>query len=427
MSRLSALLRRNRLVDTLFSLRGNARACIFTEPLWGLPVNLYMPLSAKYMEALGLDALQIGIVATVYLVSQMFFSLISGAVTDRLGRRWTTTIFDIFAWVVPSLLWMNAQGFSWFVAAAAFNGFMRITDNAWPLLMVEDAPPKMLVSIYSLSHIAGLLSGFAAPLTSLFVGKENLVPTMRWLYLFALVCMVIKIVVLHLNTRETTLGRQRKEELRGKPLSSAFEGSLDVLKKLFQNVPLMLVLVLMSCLMVIRSNTQNFWPLLVTGKLGLPEGSLPLLSAIKSLVQMLCFFIIAPRLRPRYFFKPMNLGLLVILGLHLFWYFLPREASGLVYLGVMAEALEMSIILPLMSSLQMLLLDQKERSRMLGFFIAACLLITAPFGVFNGFLGRLDAGFPMLLSAALALLGILMLGKLKQQVDSKGLLKEADA
>ena len=108
MARFKSLIMRNKLMDTLVNLRGNARACIYTEPLWGLPVNLYMPLAAKYMEALGLDVFQIGVVATTYLLSQMFFSFISGAVTDKLGRRWTTTIFDSLAWLIPFFHCMNA-------------------------------------------------------------------------------------------------------------------------------------------------------------------------------------------------------------------------------------------------------------------------------------------------------------------------------
>lgn len=422
MSKVKSFLSRNQLLHTLFNLEGNARACIYTEPLFGVPVNLYMPLSAKYMQALGLDELQIGVVLTIYVLSQMFFSTISGLITDKLGRRWTTTIFDCISWALPFLIWMNAQGFAWFVVAAAFNGSMRVTDNAWSLLMVEDAPPSKLVSIYSLSTIGGLLSGFAAPLTSLFVTESRLVPTMRWLYLFAFACMVTKIIILHTHSKETNRGRERKEELRGKPLTYATQGSFSVVRQMFFNKPLMLVLLIMSCVMVIRSSTQNFWPLLVTGKLGVSESTLPLLSAMKSIAQLIFFFWIAPRLKPQYFYKPMILALGIMTGLHVMWFILPGEAASLVYAGVLAEALEMSILIPMFSSLQMLLLDQKERARMYGFSISFCLLITSPFGTINGFLGRSNASLPMLMSAVLAGVAIFLLTQFKATADQKGLL-----
>ena len=43
MKKLTERLRRNALLDVLFSLKGNPRACIWVEPLWGIPYNLYLP------------------------------------------------------------------------------------------------------------------------------------------------------------------------------------------------------------------------------------------------------------------------------------------------------------------------------------------------------------------------------------------------
>ena len=112
MSVFRALVSRNQLKDTLMNLRGNARACLYTEPLWAVPNTLYISLVAKYMEALGLSAVQIGVVATAFLISQMLMSLLSGVITDKLGRRWATTLMYVFAWCVTLLIWDNAQGYA---------------------------------------------------------------------------------------------------------------------------------------------------------------------------------------------------------------------------------------------------------------------------------------------------------------------------
>jgi hypothetical protein len=45
---------RNPLLRTFLTLEGNQRACIWTEPMWGIPFNLYAPLAAVYMAALHL-------------------------------------------------------------------------------------------------------------------------------------------------------------------------------------------------------------------------------------------------------------------------------------------------------------------------------------------------------------------------------------
>src|SRR5579862_8467493 len=97
------------LLDTLRNLRGNARGAVLTEPLWGIPFNLYAPYVSIYMVALGLKDSQVGLVTSVALAGQILFALLSGVITDKMGRKRATLIFDIFAWSIPSLLWASAQ------------------------------------------------------------------------------------------------------------------------------------------------------------------------------------------------------------------------------------------------------------------------------------------------------------------------------
>ena len=85
----------------------------------------------------------------------------------------------------------------------------------------------------------------------------------------------------------------------------------------------------------------------------------------------------------------------------------------------------MSILTPLLSSLQMLLLDQTERSRMFGFSLTFCLLVTSPFGALNGLLARVEQGLPMLLSALMAGLALLLLTRFRLLADRQGLLTDA--
>ncbi len=410
---LTALLRRNALLAALFDLKGNARYCLVLEPLWGIPTTLYLPLVAKYMAALGLSELQIGVVLTVNLLSQMAAAAISGAVTDRLGRRRTTMLVDFLAWSLPCLLWMMAQNFTWFLVAALFNGLWRVTENSWSLLMVEDAPRDKLVSIYALSTVAGLLAGFVSPLTSLLVGRFSLVNTMRGLYFFAFVSITAKAVLLHHYSRETAQGQARMAELKGQPFSRAFRGSGQVLRQMLRNRPLMLVLGLMACIMILRGAMDNFWPLLVTGRLGIGEEALPLLATLKSLVMLLCFFLLSHRLKPEKYIRPLKWGFGLMLGMSLMLLVLPRELSWAVVLGVMCEALALSILLPLASSLQMLLLDPLERARMFGLSLSFCLLVTAPFGTLNGFLSRLHLALPMAVCALVMGLALFLLNRLR--------------
>ena len=121
---------RHPVIDTLIHLTGNGRACLWVEPLWGIPYNLYTPFVSVYMAALGMSPTQIGLVSSVFFASQVVWSLLSGALTDKLGRRRCTLIFDCVSWSVPTFMWMIAQDFTWFLVAAIFNGAWRVTENS---------------------------------------------------------------------------------------------------------------------------------------------------------------------------------------------------------------------------------------------------------------------------------------------------------
>lgn len=149
---------------TLRSLRGNPRGCVYFEPLWGIPFNLYAPYVSIYMIALGLTDKQIGLILSISTLFQVFFALISGVVTDKLGRKLTTLIFDILSWSVPALISAVAQNFWYFLVAGIINSVWRITHTSWSCLLVEDADQDQLVDIYTWIYIANLFVGFIAPL-----------------------------------------------------------------------------------------------------------------------------------------------------------------------------------------------------------------------------------------------------------------------
>ena len=82
------------LLRTLIDLRGNPRACVYTEPMWGLSMNLCVPYASVFMLSFGMSDIEIGIITSIYMFSQMIFAFISGAVIDKMGRRLSTAVFD---------------------------------------------------------------------------------------------------------------------------------------------------------------------------------------------------------------------------------------------------------------------------------------------------------------------------------------------
>lgn len=408
MKSLIARMRKNAVIDTLCTLEGNAKPCLYLEPLWGIPYNLYAPLASVYMAALGLSPSQIGLISTIFLVSQMFWALLSGVLTDKLGRRTCTAIFDCVSWTIPALLWMLAQDFRWFAAAAVFNGAWRVTETSWDLLMIEDAPESRLVHMYTLTSIAGLLAGFVSPIAYFFVQKFTIVPTMRFVYGFTCIMMTSKFVILYFLSKETSVGKRRMAECKDVSIFSRLWDSRKVLGQMLKSKRILLTVAFVACYSGICNVNGSFWPLLITEKLGIPTENLSIFFTIKNLFMLVCYFVVAPRLDVRRFRHPMLLGLSLLIAQQVLMMLMPTGLYWLVIVAVVLEALALSILDPMRGSLQMINIDREERARMLSYFYALCMLITSPLSWLAGLAAEVDRAYPFAMNFVLTVAAIVL-------------------
>lgn len=79
-------------------LTGNARVCVFVEPLWSVPYNLYATYATLYMLQLGVSKVQVGAIATAGFALQIVMTLLSSYVTDRLGRAPCSSLTPSAGW-----------------------------------------------------------------------------------------------------------------------------------------------------------------------------------------------------------------------------------------------------------------------------------------------------------------------------------------
>ena len=404
MSRFLSMIRKNPMVDILFTARGNELPCMLTEPLWGIPYNLYLPFASMYMVSLGMNGWQIGITQTVFFLSQVVFAILSGVLTDKLGRRMCTLIFDCLSWSVPAFLWSFAQGYEWFIVAAVFNGAWRVTENSWYLLFIEDSAEERLVRLFSVTHIAGLIAGFFAPLAFGFVQKYGVVPTMRVLYFITFVMMTAKFVILFFCSKETKIGKRRMEECKKISMLSHLWDSRHVFMDMLKNKRIMLTVAFIACYMTMKGTQDTFWPILVTERLGIPEENLSIFATIKNLLMLVSYFVIVPHVNADKFKHPALLSILLLTVQQVMTMLLPPGAFFLVALGAAMEALALSILTPLTSAMQTIAIPAEERARMQGFFFTICLLITSPFGMIAGALSEVSRALPMALNIILLIL-----------------------
>jgi MFS family permease len=398
-------LKNHSLIAALKNLRGNPRGCVYTEPLWGIPFNLYSPYVSIYMLALGLAETQIGLILSISWGLQIVFALLSGVVTDKLGRRRTTLVFDILAWTIPSLIAALAQNFWYFVAAAMINSVWRITQNAWTCLLVEDAERDQLVDIYTWIYIGNQLVGFVAPLAGLLIGIFSLVPTVRGLYVFAAVSFTLKAVLTYIYTQETAQGVVRMRETRGQKITGVLGEYAGVVRQLVRTPQTLYTAGIMLVISIFTLINNGFWGIIVTQKLHVPAQNLALFPFVKSAIILAFFFTVMPRIKRLHYTLPMVVGFLGYIASQLVLIAAPERSYSLLLVSVFLEACSFATVSPLVDQLTALTIDPRERARIQSILYVTIILLTSPFGWIAGTLSAFDKNLPFVLNIGLFALG----------------------
>lgn len=397
------------LIRTLLELKGNPRITVWTEVMFGIPYNLFAPFFSVYMLAFGVTDQQIGALASLGLVVQIFSALLSGAIVDKFGRRLTLFINDILCWSVPCLIWAFAQDFRYFIAAAVMSSLWRISHTAWTCLMVEDAEERHLVHIWTWIMIFAVCSAFFAPLGGWFVERYGLVPALRWLFGFGFVMLTAKFVVLYVYSHETTRGVQRMQETRHRSLVSLLGEYRSVFGQLLHSRPLLAALALMVITNIYTTVSGSFWGVLFTTKLGFSDSEISTYVAIRSIVMTISFFVIGPRLtNPRRFRLPLWAGFGLFFVSQLLLVAMPPRAIALMVVSVMLEAVASALVSPMTESLLALSLESAERARVSAMAYVALIILISPFGWIAGQLSAIDRSLPFALNMGLFALGILL-------------------
>ncbi len=396
------------LFQTLREVRGNPRACLLTEPLWGIPYNLYAPFITLYMYARGVQDRQIGLILSISMVLQVFTAALGGIITDKFGRRKVTFLVDLLAWSVPTLIWALAQNFWWFLIAAVFNSLWHITNTSWQCLLVEECEPGLLVNVFTWVNIAGLLAVFFAPISTVLVARFSLVPTVRILYLLAFLLMTAKFFILYFWSTETAHGKKRMAETRGQSLGFLFAEYRGVFGKMMHSGAMRLVLAIFVLINISSIATANFFALYVTQDLGVPEPYVALFPIGRAAIMLLFIFIVQPLVN-RLRYRPVFLAGLFLYGLSHVCLLLARPGSEALIIGyTLLEAAAFALVIPRRDALGAQLIDKQDRARVMSLIFVCMIAISSPFGSILGYLSSINRRLPfavnLILFAVLAVI-----------------------
>ena len=396
------------LITTLRSLTGNPRGCVYPEPLWGIPYNLYAPYISIYMVALGVADKQIGLIVSISWGCQVILALLSGVITDKLGRRRTTLIFDILAWSVPALISALAQNFWFFLAAGVINSAWRVPFNSWTCLLVEDAKPNQVVAIYTWIYIANQVAGLLTPLTGVLIGVLTIVPTMRALYVFAALMFTLKAVVTYHMTVETAQGKVRLHETRHQGVLAMLREYHGVMRALLHAPQTFYTAGILLVISITTMISGSFWAIIMTEKLHIPARNLAAFLFVRSVIMLVFFFVAMPRISKLHFKLPLVAGFLGFIVSQVVLIAAPDQGYAWLLMSTVLETCSYATVSPLMDHMVALTVAPQERARIQSILFVGIILLTAPFGWIAGSLSGINKCLPFVLNCALYAVGAVL-------------------
>lgn len=400
-------------------LQGNSRGCLTFEPFFLIPFSMFSTYATLYMYELGLTELNIGWVTTIGLIVQVLSSLLSGYLTDRMGRKRAILIFDLLSWSVATLLWAFSQNVWFFVAAAVINGFQRVPHIAFYCLIVEDTKPSDRTYVFTLLQIIGVIGGLFAPLGGLLVNQYGMVQGMRIMYVLAFLFMTLQFIGRHLTTRETEAGIRKRQETRELGVKESLVEYGGAFRDLWADSRLMLIFGVYILFNFQATLKTTYLSLYLADYLRLENGIISLFPAVSSVIMLLTLWLLMPKIPDHGANKAMmaGFGLSALSNVMLVLY----PTSSLLWIGLstILAAVGLMISSPYLEAAVQNAIDDDKRAKVFSMLSVLILLFTAPAGIIGGWAYKLDPRIPLwLVTAAFALsYGLLHLYRVRTKGD----------
>jgi MFS family permease len=363
------------------------------------------------MLAVGLNDTRIGFIVTINFLSQILFSFFSGPITDKMGRRKATAVFDVLAWCIPALIWWRAENFWFFLVAGIINGSNGVTANSWNCLLIEDAEKKQITRIYSLVMAFGQLSAVFAPITAILISKLTLVPAIRILFINGFILMSLKVITLYLASKETGIGKMKLVETKGKNIFVLAGGYGDIIKIIIHSRGMIFSILIAALAWTVGAINNTFWPIIANKKLLVPEAVLPLFMVFRSVLAIFFLFFVIPRLSRGVLKIPLLLGFAVYFAGQFLLIMVPVEGMlkyPLLCLSLVFDGFGLGTISMLCEALIALHVKPQERARIMAIRLMIMMAVTAPFGWIGGFLSDISRNLPFVLNLFVLLTGIVI-------------------
>lgn len=377
------------IVESFKLLKGNTRTSIMFEPLWGIPFVVFNFYLSLYMKELGVTDQQIGYLISIGFIAGAVFSLFGGIITDRLGRKRTTFIFDMISWPGAMLLYIISNNFWLFALTTVVNSVGRIVAVSWSMMVIEDADNEQRVAAFNLINIINISTGVIVPVGGILVNAFGVVRAERIFLAFAAVSMAIMMILRNHFYTETRVGQQILDENRKMPKKVDIKSILPIKAAgVFRNRPVAIMVVCVFILFNIyvplsTVNSLYFAPYM-TEVLMLGKSTISILGGVYSAVLFIIFVFINPVISKLDKTVNMITGLSIQAVSLFLLIVIPSRSLVITALCIALFAVGFGIFRPFIDSLLAEVTESKERAGVYSIVNTVTFIATACMGLISG-------------------------------------------
>ncbi|QGQ94389.1 MFS transporter [Paenibacillus psychroresistens] len=390
-------------------LSGNAKACLLYEPLFLLPYTLYVTYASVFMLALGVSEKGIGWITTFGLVLQIFTSMISGYLTDRMGRRNSLLVFDLLSISVGMLFLIFAQNIWFFIIAAALSSLNRIANTAWYCLLVEDSEPSKRHHIFNMLQLVGVIGGLFAPIGGWMVSEWTLIPAVRIMYVIAAISMTLMFIGRHYSTYNTEISNRKREDNKSMDWAAMIKEYTGVLRVIFANRSLLLIFCVYIMFQFQLTIKNTFLSVYLVQVLHFRDAFIAIFPAVTSAAMLLLMLFVVPRLNHERLNQYMIIGFIISAAAIVLQILLHDGQILLMIVSAVLSAVGTILTYPYLEAAVANTMDDDKRAGMLSILSVLILIFISPAGAIGGWSYSIDPRLPFLLIVAAFLLSALLM------------------
>lgn len=400
-----------KFVQSFQLLKGNTRASVLYEPLWGVPFTFFNFYLSLYLREMGVTDKQFGILIAAGFLSSAFFSLFGGVITDFLGRKKTSFIFDFISWPVSIFIYLLSKSMLLFIIAVVVNGTVKIVGVAWSLMVVEDADSEQRKVAYNLLNIINITVGIFTPLAGILVANVGIINGERIFMVFAILSMSAMVYFRNREYTETANGKRILAEHKGLKLTDVLKKGLyrGAIQQIFTNKRLGIVIllqVLFNLTLPLGGFNSLYFAPFMTEVLGIDKATVSVLGGVYAAVMLFVFLVINPLITTKHVSSSILIGL-ILQGLALLS--ITLIPGGVIFYAILAVGLYSfgnGIFLPFLSALVADTAEGREMAGIYSLFNTIVSIVSAIIGSVSGLLYSIQPRLIFLITVGLIVLCI---------------------